>query len=162
MACMPNTNPVNDNANVTAHILAKATEANLARVYPIGAVSRGSNGELLADIAELRQAGCVAITDDGRPVATALPMRRAMEQPERSASPSSSTVRTLAQGGRRRARGLPRGRAGPARHAGRLRGTGCRARHSSVGGDRSAFHVAHMSARASLRAARNGKNSAFA
>ena len=79
VACMPNTEPVNDNANVTAYILARAAEANLARVYPIGAVSRGSKGELLADIADLRRAGCVAITDDGHPVATALLLRRAME-----------------------------------------------------------------------------------
>ena len=79
VACMPNTTPVNDNAGVTAYILQKAAEANLARVYPIGAVSRGQNGEHLADIAELQQAGCVAITDDGRPVATALLMRRALE-----------------------------------------------------------------------------------
>jgi dihydroorotase len=60
VACMPNTSPVNDNAGVTAYILQKAAEANLARVYPIGAVSRGQKGEQLADIAELRQAGCVA------------------------------------------------------------------------------------------------------
>src|SRR5262245_59296587 len=79
VACMPNTAPVNDNAGVTNYILKKAAEANLARVYPIGAVSRGQNGEQLADIAELREAGCVAITDDGRPVATALLMRRALE-----------------------------------------------------------------------------------
>src|SRR5207245_6938387 len=79
VACMPNTSPVNDNAGVTAYILKKAAEANLARVYPIGAVSRGQNGEQLADIAELREAGCVALTDDGRPVATALLMRRALE-----------------------------------------------------------------------------------
>ena len=79
VACMPNTTPVNDDANVTAYILAKAAEANLARVYPIGAVSRGSKGELLADIAELKQAGCVAITDDGHPVATAMLLRRALE-----------------------------------------------------------------------------------
>jgi dihydroorotase len=65
VACMPNTSPVNDSANVTSLILAKAAEANLARVYPIGAVSKGSKGELLADIAELKSAGCVAITDDG-------------------------------------------------------------------------------------------------
>src|SRR3954453_6959461 len=78
-ACMPNTVPVNDNAGVTEYILKKAAEANLARVYPIGAVSRGQLGEQLADIAELRAAGCVAITDDGRPVATALLMRRALE-----------------------------------------------------------------------------------
>src|SRR3984893_5809246 len=79
VACMPNTSPVNDNAGVTEYILKKAAEADLARVYPIGAVSRGQKGEQLADIAELRQAGCVAITDDGHPVATALLMRRALE-----------------------------------------------------------------------------------
>jgi dihydroorotase len=79
VACMPNTSPVNDNAGVTQYILKKAAEAGLARVYPIGAVSRGQKGEELADIAELRQAGCVAITDDGHPVATALLMRRALE-----------------------------------------------------------------------------------
>src|SRR5881397_1059896 len=79
VACMPNTDPINDDANVTSYILKKAKEAGLARVYPIGAVSRGSRGELLADIAELKGAGCVALSDDGRPVATALLMRRALE-----------------------------------------------------------------------------------
>jgi dihydroorotase len=79
VACMPNTSPINDNAGVTEFILKKAAEARLARVYPIGAVSKGSNGEQLADIGELRAAGCVAISDDGRPVKTALLMRRALE-----------------------------------------------------------------------------------
>ncbi len=79
VACMPNTVPVNDNAGVTEYVLKKAAEANMARVYPIGAVSRGQKGEQLADIAELRHAGCVAISDDGHPVATALLMRRALE-----------------------------------------------------------------------------------
>jgi dihydroorotase len=79
VACMPNTNPVNDNAGVTELILRRAAEAKLARVYPIGAVSRGQQGEQLADIAELRTAGCVAVTDDGHPVATALLARRALE-----------------------------------------------------------------------------------
>ena len=79
VACMPNTSPVNDNAGITEYILKKAAEADLARVYPIGAVSFGQKGERLADIAELRRAGCVAITDDGHPVATALLMRRALE-----------------------------------------------------------------------------------
>ena len=79
VACMPNTDPVNDSAGVTEYILKKAAEAGLARVYPIGAVSRGSHGEQLANIAELRAAGCVAISDDGRPVATAVLMRRALE-----------------------------------------------------------------------------------
>src|SRR5262245_10162540 len=59
VACMPNTTPVNDNANVTAYILNKARAEGLARVYPIGALSRGSKGELLADIPELKDAGCV-------------------------------------------------------------------------------------------------------
>jgi len=79
VACMPNTTPVIDNAGVAEYVLKKAAESNLARVYPIGAVSRGQRGEQLADIAELRRAGCVAISDDGRPVATALLMRRALE-----------------------------------------------------------------------------------
>jgi dihydroorotase len=79
VACMPNTVPVNDNAGVTEYMLKKAAEANLARVYPIGAVSRGQQGEQLADMAELRRAGCVAVSDDGHPVATALLMRRALE-----------------------------------------------------------------------------------
>ena len=65
VACMPNTSPVNDSATVTSLILAKAAAAGLARVYPIGAVSKGQKGELLADIAELKASGCVAITDDG-------------------------------------------------------------------------------------------------
>src|SRR6478752_4534478 len=79
VACMPNTRPVNDNAGVTQLILQKAAEAGLARVYPIGAVSRGQKGEELADIAELKEAGCVAVTDDGLPVATAILARRALE-----------------------------------------------------------------------------------
>ena len=79
VACMPNTAPVNDSASITELMLKKAGEADLARVYPIGAVSRGSQGELLADIAELHKAGCCAISDDGKPVATALLMRRALE-----------------------------------------------------------------------------------
>ncbi|HXE79479.1 MAG TPA: dihydroorotase [Vicinamibacterales bacterium] len=79
VACMPNTSPVNDSAGITELIRRKAAEAGLARVYPIGAVTRGSQGEQLADLAELHAAGCVAVSDDGKPVATALMMRRALE-----------------------------------------------------------------------------------
>ncbi len=79
VACMPNTRPTNDNASVTRYILRAADAAGLARVYPIGAVSKGSAGEQLAEIAELKEAGCVAVSDDGKPVATALLMRRALE-----------------------------------------------------------------------------------
>ena len=79
VACMPNTDPINDHGGITSFILKRANEAELARVYPIGAVSRGSRGVELAEIGELKQAGCVGISDDGRPVADALLMRRALE-----------------------------------------------------------------------------------
>lgn len=79
VACMPNTSPVNDNAGVTQYILKKAADANRARVYPIGAVSLGQKGEQMAELGELKEAGCVAVTDDGHPVRTALLMRRALE-----------------------------------------------------------------------------------
>src|SRR5690606_32399398 len=82
VACMPNTSPVNDTAAVTRYILTRAAEAGLARVYPIGAVSEGLKGEQLAEIGELKAAGCVAISDDGFPVRTALMMRRALEYAE--------------------------------------------------------------------------------
>src|SRR5690348_5560509 len=79
VACMPNTAPINDQASVTKLIIERAAAAGLARVYPIGAVSIGSKGEQLTEIPDLRAAGCVAVSDDGRPVATALLMRRALE-----------------------------------------------------------------------------------
>ena len=79
VACMPNTDPVNDQASVTRLIVTRAVEAGLARVYPIGAVSIGSRGEQLTEMGDLRAAGCVAFSDDGRPVATSLLMRRALE-----------------------------------------------------------------------------------
>ncbi len=79
VACMPNTDPVNDHPGITELILRKAAGANLARVYPIGAVSMGSKGEQMSELGAQRAAGCVAFTDDGRPVASALLMRRALE-----------------------------------------------------------------------------------
>ena len=79
VACMPNTDPVNDHAGITQFILKKAAEAGLARVYPIGAVSIGSKGEQMAELGEQKAAGCVGFSDDGHPVRTALLMRRALE-----------------------------------------------------------------------------------
>ena len=79
VCCMPNTNPVNDNAEVTRYILERARREAVCRVYPVGAVSRGLKGEELADMGELAAAGCVAVTDDGRPVSSSLLMRRALE-----------------------------------------------------------------------------------
>lgn len=79
VACMPNTNPVTDNAGTIAFIKQKAKEAGYADVYPIGAVSKGLKGEELAEIGEMKFAGAVAISDDGRPVTESGLMRRAME-----------------------------------------------------------------------------------
>jgi dihydroorotase len=159
VACMPNTNPVNDNANVTSFILAKAVEANLARVYPIGAVSRGSKGELLADIADMRQAGCVAITDDGHPVATALLLRRALEYAGMFGMPVIEHCEDTSLKGD--------GVAHEGFHAATLGLRGIPAAAEALGAERgillaeltgSAFHVAHMSARTTLRAVRKGKD----
>ncbi|PKN29842.1 MAG: dihydroorotase [Deltaproteobacteria bacterium HGW-Deltaproteobacteria-21] len=84
MACMPNTNPVNDNPSVTTFILEKARDANLARVFPIAAITHGSRGESLTDFAELRNAGAVAVSDDGRPVSDPDLMKSAMESARRN------------------------------------------------------------------------------
>ena len=78
VACMPNTSPVNDTAAVTAMILARAREAS-ARVYPVAAISKGSAGESLAEFGDLREAGAVAVSDDGLPVRNSQLMRRALE-----------------------------------------------------------------------------------
>ncbi len=78
VCCMPNTNPVNDNRSVSEFILSQAKNAS-ARVHPIGAITKGSRGEELAEISELHTAGCPAVSDDGRPVMNASVMRRAME-----------------------------------------------------------------------------------
>ena len=79
IACMPNTLPVNDNRSVTEFILRKAAEANLANIYPIGAISIGSEGKQMAEFWDLKEAGIVALSDDGNPVMDAALMRRAME-----------------------------------------------------------------------------------
>ena len=79
VCAMPNTDPVNDTAGITRLILERAREAAAVRVYPIGAITRGSRGEELAEYGDLRDAGCVAVSDDGRPVASARMMRRALE-----------------------------------------------------------------------------------
>jgi len=79
VACMANTNPVNDNRSVTDYILAQARSEGAVRVYPIGAVTRGLKGEELAELAELAEAGCVAFSDDGKCVMNANLYRRAME-----------------------------------------------------------------------------------
>ncbi len=78
VACMANTEPVNDNRSVTEHILAEARRHGYARVHPIGAVSKQLAGLELAEIGEMVRAGAVAVSDDGRPVMNAELMRRAL------------------------------------------------------------------------------------
>jgi dihydroorotase len=156
VACMPNTDPVNDHAGITQFILKKAADANLARVYPIGAVSLGSRGEQLAELGEQKAAGCIAFTDDGRPVATALLMRRALEYAgmlgvpiiDHCEDPSLKGDGVVHEGYVASALGL-RGIPGVA---------------ESVMVDVSLaeltgghVHIAHMSARESIRAVRAGK-----
>jgi dihydroorotase len=158
VACMPNTEPVNDHAGITQFILKRAAEAGLARVYPIGAVSIGSRGEQLAELGEQKNAGCIAFTDDGRPVATALLMRRALEYAgmlgvpiiDHCEDPSLKGDGVAHEGLHASALGL-RGIPGVAeslmveRDVSLAELTGAH------------VHVAHMSARQSLRAVRAGK-----
>ena len=159
VACMPNTVPINDNAGVTEFILKKAAEAGLARVYPIGAVSRGSDGEQLADIGELRAAGCVAISDDGRPVKTALLMRRALEYAGMFKMPVLEHCEDLSLKGE--------GVAHEGYHASLLGLRGIPGLAESIMAQRDialaeftggSVHICHMSAATTLRAVREGKS----
>ena len=80
VACMPNTKPVNDSKSVTEYIIERAKKANLIRVYPIAAISNGQRGEFLTEFGELKRAGAVALSDDGRPVYDSKIMRDALEK----------------------------------------------------------------------------------
>ena len=158
VACMPNTDPVNDHAGITQFIIKKAAEANLARVYPIGAVSIGSKGDQLAELGEQKAAGCVGFSDDGRPVATALLMRRALEYAgmlglpivEHCEDPSLKGDGVAHEGFYASALGL-RGIPGVAESLMVERDVSL----SELTGAH--VHICHMSARQSLRAVRAGK-----
>lgn len=158
VACMPNTDPVNDHAGITGYILSKAAEAGLARVYPIGAVSMGSKGEQLTEIGDLHRAGCVAISDDGRPIASALLMRRALEYAGMFDMPVIDHCEDASLKGD--------GVAHEGARASMLGLKGLPAVAETLLVDRgillseatgSRFHVAHMSVAGALRAVRDGK-----
>jgi dihydroorotase len=158
VACMPNTDPVNDHAAVTEFIVKRAADAALARVYPIGAVSIGSAGEALTEIGDLHAAGCVAISDDGRPVRTAALMRRALEY----ASMFGVPVIDHCEDPSLRGEGVAHEGAVAALLG--LRGIPAVAESIMVERDIALaeltgghVHIAHMSARQSLRAVRDGK-----
>ena len=159
VACMPNTEPVNDHSAVTEFIVKRAAEAGLARVYPIGAVSMGSKGEQLTEIGDLRAAGCVALSDDGRPVATAQLMRRAIEYASMFGMPIIDHCEDQSL------KGDGVAHEGPVAAMLGLRGMPGAAESVMVERDISVaelaggrVHIAHMSARQSLRAVRAGKH----
>ena len=79
VACMPNTQPVNDNQTVTSYILNKAAQEGHCRVFPIASISKGLDGESLTGMGELKELGVTAVSDDGKPVSNPQLMRRAME-----------------------------------------------------------------------------------
>lgn len=79
VCCMPNTNPVNDSSSVTEFIIRKAMNEGSCSVYPVGAITKGLKGEELSEFTFMHENGCVAFSDDGRPVADSLMMRRALE-----------------------------------------------------------------------------------
>jgi dihydroorotase len=158
VCAMPNTRPVNDNAAVTELILARAAAAGLARVYPVGAISKGSAGEELAEYGELAQAGCVALSDDGKPVMSAALMRRALEYARAFGLPLTVHEEDLALVGkgvmhegavstRLGLRGIP----GQAEDVMVLRDLAL----AELTGGR--LHIAHLSTRGAVRAVREAK-----
>src|ERR1700682_3392667 len=155
---MPNTRPENDNVSVTRSILERAAAVSSVRVWPIGAASMGSKGEALSEIAAMKQAGIVAVSDDGRPIASAKLLRqvmdycRALDLPvidhcEDSSLFAGAVMREGRQSVRLGLRGMPAATESIAvgRDIQVTELTGCR------------FHVAHMSSRESLDLVRAAK-----
>ena len=158
VAAMPNTEPVNDDASVTRYILFEAARHGLARVHPIGCVTRGMEGEQLAEIGDLVRAGCVGVSDDGRPVSSALVMRRALEYSTLFGIPviDHCEERTLTEGGVMN-EGAVATRLG-------LRGMPAAAEDLMVERDirlarltGGRVHIAHVSTRGAVEAIRRGK-----
>ncbi len=160
---MPNTRPVNDNASVTRSIIERAAASATARVWPIGACSIGSKGESLAEIAAMKNAGIVAVSDDGKPVADAKLMRQVMEYCRSLDLPVMDHCEdaSLAAGAVMR-EGVASVRLG-------LRGMPAAAESICVARDvqvaaltGARFHVAHLSAKASLDLVREAKQRGLA
>jgi dihydroorotase len=158
VCAMPNTDPVNDTAGITRAILERAREAAWVRVYPIGAITRGSRGEELAEYGDLKDAGCVAVSDDGKPVASARMMRRALEYARAFDLPVIDHCEepTLFEGASMNE--------GPVATMLGLRGTPPAGEAIAVERDvllaeltRGRVHIAHISAAASVDAVRRGK-----
>ena len=101
VACMPNTKPVNDNKAVTSYILNKARKEAVVNVFPGGRHHPGEQGGGLAEMGELKESGCVAVSDDGQPVANAELMRRALEYAKRDGHHGDLPCGRAGTGGRR-------------------------------------------------------------
>lgn len=155
---MPNTRPVNDSASVTRGILERAADVASTRVWPIGAASARSQGEKLAEIAAMQDAGIVAVSDDGKPIATARLLRQVMDYCRSLDLPvidhcedaslfAGNSMREGRQSVRLGVAGMPAATESiaVARDIQIAELTGCR------------FHVAHLSATASLEAVRAAK-----
>jgi dihydroorotase len=158
VCAMPNTDPVNDNEGITRFMIDKARTEGAVRVYPIGATTRGSRGEELSEYGDLRQAGCVAVSDDGHPVASARVMRRALEYAkafdlvviEHSEEPTLSEKACMNEGAVSTQLGL---RGVPA--AGETIAVERNVLLAELAGGR--LHVAHISTAAAVDAVRRGK-----
>jgi dihydroorotase len=158
VCCMPNTQPVNDSASVTRGIVERAAAAGIVRVWPIGAASVGSKGEALAEIAAMKDAGIVGVSDDGKPVATARLMRQVMEYCRALDLPVIDHCEdpSLFSGGVMRE--------GPRSVRLGLKGIPAQSESICAGRDvelavltGARLHIAHMSARGSLESARFAK-----
>src|ERR1700723_973915 len=158
VCCMPNTQPVNDNASLTRSIVDRGAATGAVRVWPIGAASIGSKGEALAEIAAMKDAGIVAVSDDGKPVATARLMRQVMDYCRSLDLPVIDHCEdpSLFAGGVMRE--------GPRSIRLGLKGIPAQSESICVGRDvevamltGARLHIAHMSARASLEYVRSAK-----
>jgi len=158
VCCMPNTKPVHDNASITRFIVDKARTVGATRVWPIGAASIGSQGEAIAEIAAMKEAGIVAVSDDGKPIATARLTRQVMDYCRSLDLPviEHSEDVSLAAGAVMR-EGVTSTRLG-------LRGMPAAAESVCVARDvqlaeltGARLHVAHLSAKASLEQVRAAK-----
>jgi len=158
VCAMPNTRPVNDNASVTRSIIERADAAGMARVWPIGAASKESKGEAIAEIAAMQKAGIVAVSDDGRPIANAKLLRQVMDyccslglpvidHCEDASLAAGAVMREGPRSVRLGHQGMPAAAESiaVARDIQVVELTGCR------------FHVAHLSAKKSLELVREAK-----
>jgi dihydroorotase len=158
VCAMPNTTPPNDNRAVSELIVRRAAEVGVVRVYPVGAISKGLKGESLSEMGELRDAGCVAVSDDGHPVMSSELMRRALEYARTFGLPVVQHCEdlTLSAGGAMN-EGAVSTRAG-------IRAQPAAAESSMVARDLelvaltgARYHVAHISSAESVRLVREAK-----